>query len=120
MGFINLDDIKPVEPVPGCKMRTPFGENLMLSYLEMEEGAEVPLHDHPHEQGGILISGKMELQIGEEVRVVDPGGMYLIPGGVPHRAVAIGGPAVVLDVFSPIREDYAELANKYIPTEKNG
>jgi quercetin dioxygenase-like cupin family protein len=41
--------------------------------------------------------------------------MFLIPGGVPHRAVAIGGPVVVLDVFSPVREDYAELANRYIP-----
>ena len=116
MGFIELDQIQPVEPVPGCRMRTPYGENLMLSYLEMDEGAEVPLHDHPHEQGGILISGTMELQIGDEVRTVQPGGMYLIPGGVKHRAVAVGGPAVVLDVFSPIREDYAQLANKYIPT----
>ena len=30
-------------------------------------------------------------------------------------AVAVGGPAVVLDVFSPVREDYAALANRYIP-----
>jgi len=34
---------------------------------------------------------------------------------VPHRAVAVGGPALVLDVFSPIREDYAAKFNKYIP-----
>jgi len=115
-GFIDLDAIPPIEPIPGCRMRTPFGENLMLSYLEFEEGAEIPLHHHPHEQGGILISGRMELQIGDETRLVEPGGMYLIPGNVPHRAKAIGGPAVVLDCFSPVREDYAEMVNKYIPT----
>ena len=30
-----------------------------------------------------------------------------------------GSPAVVLDVFSPVREDYAELSNKYIPTRQS-
>lgn len=115
MGFINIAEIKPIEPVPGCRMRTPFGNNLMLSYLEMDPGAEVPLHHHPHEQGGILIKGVLELTIGEETRRVEPGAMFLIPPNVPHRAVAVEGPVVVLDVFSPIREDYAELLNHYIP-----
>ncbi len=96
-------------------MRTPHLEKLMLSYLEMEEGAEVPLHNHPHEQGGMLISGRMQLTIGDETRICEPGSLYLIPADVPHRAVAVDGPAVVLDIFSPIREDYAELANRYIP-----
>jgi hypothetical protein len=35
---------------------------------------------------------------------------------VPHKAVAVDGPVLTLDVFSPIREDYAELMNRYIPT----
>ena len=115
MPFINIQDIEPLEVVPGCRMRTPFGENLMLSYLEMDEGAVVPLHDHPHEQGGILLEGRVELTIGDEVRVCEVGEMFLIPPNVPHKAVAVGGPARVLDVFSPIREDYAELYKKYIP-----
>ena len=115
-GFIDLNDFPPIEPVPGCRMRTPFGRNLMLSYLEMDDGAEVPLHSHPHEQGGILLKGTLELTIGDETRRVESGAMFLIPPEVPHRAVAVGGPAVVLDVFSPVREDYAELANRYIPS----
>jgi quercetin dioxygenase-like cupin family protein len=87
----------------------------MLSYLEMDPGAEVPLHSHPHEQGGILVSGRLQLTIGDETRVVEAGSLFLIPPGVPHRAVACDGPAVILDVFSPVREDYAERYNKYIP-----
>lgn len=86
----------------------------MLSYLEMDAGAVIPLHDHPHEQGGMLLKGKLELTIGDETRVVQAGSMFLIPPNVPHKAVAIDGPAVVLDVFSPIREDYAELMNRYV------
>ncbi len=78
----------------------------MLSYLEMEAGAEVPLHAHPHEQAGMLLQGKLQLTIGEETQIMEPGSMYIVPGGVPHRAVAIDGPVLVLDIFSPIREDY--------------
>jgi quercetin dioxygenase-like cupin family protein len=115
MGFIDLSQVPAISPVPGCRMRTPFGTNMMLSYLEMDPGAEVPLHNHPHEQGGILLSGRLQLTIGEETRVVEPGAMFLIPPGVPHRAVALDAPVRVLDVFSPVREDYAELANRYIP-----
>ena len=81
----------------------------MFSCLEMDAGAEVPLHDHPHEQGGILLSGKLQLTIGEETRVVEPGAMFLIPPNVPHRAVAVDGPVRVLDIFSPVREDYAAM-----------
>jgi hypothetical protein len=43
--------------------------------------------------------------------------MFMIPSGVPHRVVAIGGPAIILDAFSPVREDYAELVNRYIPSQ---
>jgi quercetin dioxygenase-like cupin family protein len=120
MPFIDIDSIPANEVVPGCRLRTPYGQNLMLSYLEMDDGAVVPLHDHPHEQGGMLLEGKLELTIGDETRVVEPGSMFLIPPNVPHKAVAIEGPAVVLDVFSPIREDYVKLMNKYIPNDSEG
>jgi quercetin dioxygenase-like cupin family protein len=119
MPFIDIKDIEPFEVLPGCRLRTPYGENLMLSYLEMDEGAVVPLHDHPHEQGGMLLEGRMELTIGDEVRICEAGSMFLIPPNTPHKAVAVDGPAVVLDVFTPIREDYVELFNKYIPTDDN-
>lgn len=115
MPFIDISEFEPIEPVPGCRMRTPFGKHLMLSYLEMDDGAEVPLHHHPHEQGGMLLRGKVQLTIGDETRICETGSMFLIPPNTPHRAVAVDGPAVVLDVFSPVREDYAELTNRYIP-----
>lgn len=115
MPFIDINSIEAISPVPGCRLRTPYGQNLMLSYLEMDSGAEIPMHNHPHEQGGILLQGRLQLTIGEETRVCEAGSMFIIPPGVPHRAVAVDGPAVVMDVFSPVREDYAELMNRYIP-----
>lgn len=116
MPFIDPDQVPIFELMPGCRARTPFGQNLMLSYLEMDEGAEIPLHQHPHEQGGMLLKGQLQLTIGDQTRTVQPGSFYIIPPDTPHRAVAVGGPAVVLDVFSPVREDYVALMNSYIPT----
>lgn len=117
VSFIDWDQIPTNEVAPGVRIRAPYGENLMLSLLEMDEGAVVNRHHHPHEQGGILLEGRMELSIGDDTRMVEPGEAYLIPPNLPHRAVAIGGPAKVLDIFSPIREDYVDLANSYIPPD---
>lgn len=114
MPFWNHENIPPFEILPGVRIRAPFGSNLMLSYLEMDAGTIVPLHQHPHEQGGIVLEGKIQLRVGDEVRTVGKGAMYLVPPNVPHEAIAIDGPAVILDVFSPVREDYAERFNKYI------
>ncbi len=111
-GFIDLDSVPVFEPAPGCQLRTPYGEHLMLSQVKMEEGAVIPLHHHSQEQAGVLISGTLELKIGDETRILKPGQLYLIPPNVSHRAVAVGGPVVVLDVFSPVREDYIELSNQ--------
>ena len=106
MPFFDCASTPFFEPAPGCRLRSPGGQNLMLSYVEMEDGAEIPLHHHPHEQGGTVIEGRLQLTIGEETRVIERGTLYLIPSNVPHRAVAVDGPVVVLDTFSPVREDY--------------
>ncbi len=109
MGFVDIEKQQALTPVPGVTMRTPQGEKMMLSWVEIKEGCEVPLHSHPHEQAGILVSGRMLLQIGDEERELQAGDMYIIPGGTEHRAVAVGGPIRAMDVFCPVREDYAEM-----------
>ena len=114
MPFINISDYEPIELAPGARARTPYGKNLMLSYLELDKGSRIPLHEHPHEQAGMLLRGKLELTIGDEMRLCEPGDMFIIPADTPHAARPVDGPAVVLDVFSPVREDYAELANQWV------
>ena len=114
MPFIKIEDYEPIELAPGAKARTPYGENIMLSYLELEAGSVIPLHKHPHEQAGILLKGRMELTIGENTNLCEAGEMFIIPPYTLHTAKPVDGPAVVLDVFSPVREDYAVLFNKYV------
>jgi quercetin dioxygenase-like cupin family protein len=94
------------EIFPGVAIHTVAGQAMMLSMVTFEPGAVVPDHAHPHEQMGVMVSGRLEFTVGGVTRVLGPGDSWRIPGGVPHRVRALDGPAVALDVFHPIREDY--------------
>ncbi len=108
--WYKLAEIAPVALREGVSARFITGGRMMLSFVRLESGGIVELHHHPHEQCGYMLEGSMRLTIGEETRDLRPGDAYTIPGGIPHMAV--GGPegGLALDVFSPIRDDYAALA----------
>ncbi|MBI3410060.1 MAG: cupin domain-containing protein [Planctomycetes bacterium] len=91
---------------PGVNINTCAAEKMMLSYAELEAGAVVGEHSHPHEQVGLVISGKATFWIGGEEKTLGPGDMFRIPGNVKHRVVALEGLVRILDIFHPIREDY--------------
>lgn len=118
MPFIDLDVIPQFEALPGVRLRTPHGEHIMLSQAALDAGAVVPEHRHPHEQAGVVVSGRLELTIAGETRILAAGEVYIVPPNVPHAARAVDGPVVVLDVFSPIREDYARRENRYMPNSR--
>jgi quercetin dioxygenase-like cupin family protein len=110
--FFKLDELPDVPLRDGVSARFVSGGRMMLSFVHLAPGAEMPLHDHPHEQLGYMLEGSMLLTIGEEERLLRPGDAYAIPGGVEHRAV--GGPegGLALDVFAPPREEYLALAKQ--------
>ncbi len=91
---------------PGVSICTTAGKHMMLSMVTFEPGSVVPDHAHPHEQMGVMISGRLEFTVGGLTRILGPGDSWKIPGGVVHTVRALDGPAVALDVFHPIREDY--------------
>ena len=91
---------------PGVEIVTTAGSGMMFSVVTFAPNAVVEMHAHPHEQMGIMISGKAEFTVGGITKVIGPGDIWRIPGGVPHKVVGLNGPAVALDVFQPIRQDY--------------
>lgn len=93
------------ELAPGVRARTFWGDNLMLAVVAFDPRAEVPLHKHPHEQAGTVLSGEVEFTIAGETQLLRRGDIYLIPSNVEHSAKAGPGPAEVLDIFNPVRED---------------
>ena len=91
---------------PGVEILTTAGKNLMLSVVRFEPRAVVAEHSHPHEQMGMLLEGRLEFTIGTVTRLLGPGDIWRIPGGVVHSVRALDSPVLALDVFHPIREDY--------------
>jgi len=98
-----------ITPVAGVDMSVLLGGAMMMGVVTLAPGAVVPLHEHPNEQIGYVLEGVITLTIGDETRDLSPGASYLIPGNTPHEGSSAEG-CVVLDVFSPPRPDYAELA----------
>lgn len=70
-------------------------------------------HHDDHEQFGLVVAGRIEVEVGGEAREVGPGEMYYAPKGVPHGHMLVLGNenAVVVDFFSPPREEYVRAAN---------
>lgn len=89
------------------------GEKMMMVLNITLPGHTVPLHSHPHEQVGMVYSGKAKLKIGGEERVVGKGDFYCIPANVPHSDTTIGDePFIMLDIFYPVRKDFIKKAKK--------
>jgi quercetin dioxygenase-like cupin family protein len=90
---------------PGMKRRLISGDNLMLVQMEIDPGTLIPSHSHPHEQISYIIDGEAEFTVGDKVQILTGGDVCLIPGNVPH-SVKVLRKLLVLDCFSPPREDF--------------
>jgi quercetin dioxygenase-like cupin family protein len=104
--FVTKSECSEHRIFPGVDIFTMAGETMLFSLVEFEPHAVVEEHQHMHEQMGLLLEGELEFFIGDERRVVQPGDMWRIPGGVRHKAIAGSQPVKALDVFFPIRESY--------------
>jgi quercetin dioxygenase-like cupin family protein len=93
----------------GVSSRTVNGARLSLGIVELDPGAVVPEHHHDHEQLGMVITGQVRFRIADETRELGPGETWTIASNVPHEVTAGPEGAVLIDVFAPVREDWAAL-----------
>lgn len=94
------------KPVAGIEMKTlVYGQNTLLTRFHLKKGALLPLHSHPQEQTGFLVSGKIKFFIGCEEFFAEPGDSWCVGGGLEHKAEILED-SVAIEVFSPLREDY--------------
>ena len=89
---------------PGFHARPMHGDALTVMHVEIDAGADLPRHQHPHEQAVTVLRGCLLLTVGDAEHELRPGMTLFIPGNVPHHA-RCPEPTAVLDVFSPVRED---------------
>jgi quercetin dioxygenase-like cupin family protein len=93
----------------GVDGRVVHGERVTLGIVELEPDAVVPEHAHENEQLGLCLSGTVRFRIGDETRELRPGMTWSIPANVPHEVHTGPEGAVLIDVFSPVREDWKSL-----------
>jgi unsaturated pyranuronate lyase len=106
-----FDDVAAIPPQAiwdGLIARAVHGERITLAVVEIDPGADLPEHSHENEQLGIVLHGSLTFRVGDEERTLGPGDTWRIESNAPHSGR--GGPegAVVIDVFSPPRDDWRE------------
>lgn len=104
--FCDVENREAKEPISGIRLHTFWGDRMLVSITDLDPHVVMPVHDHRYEQIGTLLSGELELTIDGETRWLRAGEPFVIPGGVEHGARTGDAPARVMDVFSPVREDY--------------
>jgi quercetin dioxygenase-like cupin family protein len=109
IGLKKAPVIKQMEGLETTILTGLYGEKMMMVLSATLPGHSVPLHSHPHEQIGMVYTGKAILRIGIEERTVRRGDFYCIPANVQHGDTCIGEkPFVMLDIFCPPREDFIQ------------
>jgi quercetin dioxygenase-like cupin family protein len=99
-----VSDIEGVEFVPGLLFRPLVGKDVMLSFVTYEPHTEAPRHAHAEEQVLYVLEGELEVDLGDETRMLRPGQAAVIPPHVPHAARTHELPCYQLDVFHPPRQ----------------
>jgi len=105
MPFLKLDELQSKQPFAGFKARFVHSATMTFAHWEIDAGAILPEHSHPHEQVANVIQGEFELTIGGETRRLGPGHVGVIPSHAIHSGRAITD-CHIIDAFYPIREDY--------------
>jgi len=113
---VRWDDL-PVEQVNALIGRQMFHtETMTVARILLEKGGVVPRHHHVHEQVSTVIEGRLRFVLGDEELLVEPGQTLTIPSELPHEVEALET-SVVLDVFSPVRDDWVRGDDAYLRGE---
>ncbi len=105
---VELEQLNPL-----LARRAIFSQNMTIARLDLRKGATVPEHHHVHEQISIVEKGALKFFIHGGEQIVRAGEILTIPSNAPH-SVEVLEDSVVLDVFSPSRDDWRRGDDAYL------
>ena len=114
--YIRWDDVAMEDLGGGVMRRFVFGRNMLMAQVKMPAGVVVPKHHHMHEQITNVITGTVEFRFGDDldqVQVVTGGELVVIPANLPHQVTGMAD-AVIIELFSPPRQDWIEGTDSYL------
>jgi quercetin dioxygenase-like cupin family protein len=81
-------------------------ERLMICRLTLRPRVDSPVHSHPHEQMTVVERGRVRFTISGRERIAVAGDVLHFPPNVAHGATMLDEEVVLIDIFTPIREDF--------------
>ncbi len=105
-------DIPAEALTPAIARRFITGERVTVARFELKKGGVVPRHAHENEQVSFVVSGRLQFDANGRTVIVAAGEVLQIPGGVEHE-VHVLEDALVIDIFSPVRQDWIDRTDDY-------
>lgn len=103
---IRAGDLKTEEMFPGVTRQIiGYDSDIMMVKVFFEKGAIGYKHSHPHQQISYLLSGKFEVNIGDNIDTLQAGDGFIAPSNIEHELKCLEG-GIIIDTFSPMREDF--------------
>ncbi len=97
----------PVEEIgDGIERQMIWGERLMVCRLRFRPHIVTAIHSHPHEQITIVERGRVAFTIDGQTRIASAGDVIHFPSDMPHGATILDEEVVLIDIFSPVREEF--------------
>lgn len=97
----------PVERIgEGIERQMVWGEQLMVCRLRFAPRVVTAVHTHPHEQLTMVEQGKVLFFVDGEERIARAGDVLHFPSNLAHGATMLDEEVVLVDIFTPIREDF--------------
>jgi quercetin dioxygenase-like cupin family protein len=109
----------PVERLEeGIERQMIVGEKMMVCRLRFAPHTITLPHDHPHEQITLVEKGPVLFTVGDEQRIARTGDVLHFPPNSWHGATMLDEEVVLIDIFSPVREDLLTSSHLYLDREK--
>lgn len=103
---LNWSTIPVEHPADGIERQMVIGQNLMICRFRFAPFLMTPEHTHPHEQMSIVVSGLVRFFVEGEERIASPSDVLHFPSNCLHGATMMDEEVVLIDIFSPLREDF--------------
>jgi quercetin dioxygenase-like cupin family protein len=90
----------------GIERQMVWGERLMVCRLRFAPRVVTPVHSHPHEQMTLVERGRVQFFIEGREHIASAGDVLVFPSHCEHGATMLDEEVVLIDIFSPPREDF--------------
>jgi len=97
----------PVERIgEGIERQMVWGERLMVCRLRFAPRVVTAVHTHLHEQITMVEQGRVLFFVDGEERIARAGDVLHFPSNLAHGATMLDEEVVLVDIFTPVREDF--------------